>query len=405
MRLPKRLSGALILLFATPMPALAAEWSAEPRISVRSGYNDNIRLTTRKHDSVWETSVTPGIKFGGAEENRGLYGDAFVSVRRFFGGNDRESSDTLDREDAHFNINAYNETPRNRFTGIINLTRDSTLDSEFDETGNVIDERATRIRKTIGPGWSHSLTDLTRLNADYNFTTVDFSDDPGRRDLIEYDYHVVTGSIAHQFTPKVQATLSSSYSSYQPETSLDSNTVSVQAGIERSHTETLTTSWLAGMRRTTFDTVVPTGTGFRKDDDNDTGFVYSASISKLLESGRLSLTANRVSTPASDGDLLDTTRFIFKGEHRFTEALRTSLRAEYSSIETISSSTAGLNDRDDRTLYRIIPKISWSWERNWEISGQYEYARKDEDNESKDATRNAVYLALTYRPDKLFISR
>ena len=52
------------------MPALAAEWSAEPRISVRSGYNDNIRLTTREHDSVWETSVTPGIKFGGAEENR-----------------------------------------------------------------------------------------------------------------------------------------------------------------------------------------------------------------------------------------------------------------------------------------------------------------------------------------------
>ena len=119
----------------------------------------------------------------------------------------------------------------------------------------------------------------------------------------------------------------------------------------------------------------------------------------------MSLRATRSSSPASDGDLLDTTRFIFNGEHRFTEALRTSLRAEYSKIETISSATAGLNDRDDRTLYRIVPRISWRWQREWDISGYYEYAKKDEDNTPKDATRNAVYLTLSYRPDKLFISR
>ena len=74
-------------------------------------------------------------------------------------------------------------------------------------------------------------------------------------------------------------------------------------------------------------------------------------------------------------------------------------------IETIASATAGLNDRDDRTLYRIVPRVSWRWSREWEISGQYEYAEKDEDNESGTATRNAVYLTLSYRPHKLFISR
>ena len=336
----------------------------------------------------------------------------------------------LDREDAHFNIYAYRRTARNEFTGLINLTRDSTLDSEFDETGNVIDERATRIRKTIGPGWSYSLNELTRLNTNYSFTTVDFSDDPGQLDLVEYDYHVFSGSLTRQFTPKVQATLSSSYSMYQPETNLDSDTFSVQVGIRRNFTETLTTDWLAGMRRTESDTaeLIPTGfcvgadTGAKfpactggfpvitgvdvsKDDDSDTGFVYSASITRLLESGELSLSASRVSTPASDGDLLDTTRFIIRGEHRFTEALRTSLRAEYSTIETISSATAGLNDRDDRTLYRVIPKITWRFQREWEIAGQYEYAVKDEDNDPKDATRNAVYLTLSYLPDKLYISR
>jgi hypothetical protein len=412
------------------LPCQAAEWSVEPRISVKAGYNDNIRLTSADHDSVWETAVTPSIKFGGAEENSGLFGNADVSVRRFFGGSGRESSDVLDREDAHFNVNGYTRTQRNEFTGSLDFTRDSTLDSEFDETGNVIDDRATRIRKTIAPGWSYSLTELMQLNANYSFTKVDFSDDPGIDDNIDYDYHVFSGSLTRQFTPKVQATLASSYSMYKPETNLDSNTLSAQIGIRRSFSETLTTDWLAGMRRTESDTAeriptgfcvganpgakfpacdggfpVVTGTEVNKDDDSDTGVVYSASITKLLESGKLSFTASRVSTPASDGDLIDTTRFIFNGEHRFTESLRTSLRAEYSTIETIASSTAGLNDRDDRTLYRIVPRVSWRLQREWEIAGSYEYARKDEDNDPKDATRNAVYLTLTYRPDKLYVSR
>jgi len=423
-----KLLPALVLLLTTPCQA--AEWSAEPRISIKSGYNDNIRLTTAEHDSVWETDVTPSIRFGVASENSGLFGNADYSVRRFFGGNGRESSDTLDREDAHFNTNAYTRTPRNEFTGFINFTRDSTLDSEFDETGNVIDERATRIRISIGPGWSYNLTELMRLNTNYSFTRVDFSDDPGIDDNIEYDYHVVSGSLTREFTPKVQATVSSSYSSYQPETNQDSNTVNVQVGIRRNFSETLTTDWLAGMRKTNSDTarLIPkgfcvgadpgakfpqcpggfpavTGSSINKGNTSDTGTAYSASITKLLESGNLSLTASRTSTPASDGDLLDATRFIFNGAYRLTEALRVSLRAEHSKIETIASATAGLNDRDDRTLYRIVPRVSWRWQREWEISGYYEYANKDEDNVSKDATRNAVYLTLTYRPDKLFISR
>jgi len=416
------------MALAIVLPCRSAEWSIEPRLDLTAGYNDNIRLTTADHDSVWETAVTPRVKFGTAEENWGLHGNARASVRRFFGGEGREDNDLLDREDYYFKTDAYHRGERSEFTGLIDLARDSTLDSELDDTGNVVDDRATRFRKTISPGWSYSLTELMRVNANYSFTAVDFSDDPGVDDNIEYDYHVFSGSLTRQFTPKVQATLSSSYSMYQPETNFDSNTLSVQIGIRRNFTETLTTDWLAGMRRTESDTgelapsgfcvgadpgakfpnctggfPVVTGVDVVKDDDTDTGTVFSASITKLLESGKLSLSANRTSTPSSDGELLDTTRFIFNGEHRFTETLRTSLRAEYSNIEVIAR--ASLNPRGDRDLYRIIPRISWRFQREWEIAGQYEYAKEEQDNVSKDATRNAVYLTLSYRPDKLYISR
>ena len=37
-----------------PFSVLAAEWSAEPSVSLREEYNDNIHLTTSPHNSVWE---------------------------------------------------------------------------------------------------------------------------------------------------------------------------------------------------------------------------------------------------------------------------------------------------------------------------------------------------------------
>ena len=410
------------------LPCQAAEWSIEPRLELKAGYNDNIRLTTRDHDSVWETAVTPRVKFGTAQENWGLHGNARASIRRFFGGDGREDNDILDREDYFFNVDAYHRGERSEFTGLIDLARQSTIDAELEE-GDAVDNTATRIRKTISPGWSYNLTELMRFDTSYSFTAVDFSDEKNsgsNRNNIEYDYQVFSGSLTRQFTPKVQATLATSYSMYQPETNFDSDTLSVQVGIQRNFTETLTTNWLAGMRQTESDTgkLVPegfcappggsfpdctvgipvvTGSKVRKNSDTDTGTVFSASITKLLESGQLSLSASRTSTPSSDGELLDTTRFIFNGEHRFTETLRTSLRAEYSNIEVIAR--ASLNDQGDRDIYRVIPRIIWRFQREWEIAGQYEYAKKDEDDESGNATRNAVYLTLSYRPDKLFISR
>ena len=63
----KSLFRVLIITLALPMSVQAAEWSAEPKISLRTGYNDNIRLTTADHDSVWETALRPSVKFGVAK--------------------------------------------------------------------------------------------------------------------------------------------------------------------------------------------------------------------------------------------------------------------------------------------------------------------------------------------------
>lgn len=423
---PKFFSRAiLVFVLAIPPLAQAAEWSAEPKISLRTGYNDNIRLTTLPHDSVWETDITPAIKFGVAKENQGLFGDASASIRRFSGGSGSESSSALDREDYYLKTNAYHRTERNAFNALLNYTRDSTLDSELDETGNVISSRATRERLTLGPSWTTSLNEITRLNIDYQFTTVSYSDDPGVIDLIGYDYNVLSSSLTRQFSPRTQGTLSASYSRFEPDTNINSETISIQAGLSRNFSETLVASFLIGQRDTTSDTLVATGycvlanpnarfpectggiavpTGTTKDETGTNGSVYSANITKKLETGSIGASLTRASSPGSDGQLLDRTQLILSGEHKFTETLQSRLRIQYSKNETIVNTFGRETDQTDETFFRVIPRLSWRWQPEWDLAGEYQYARNENDN-SDTATRNAFYLTLSYRPKKLYKSR
>lgn len=415
------------LAMGFPLWAQSAEWSAQPEISLKTGYNDNIRLTTAPHDSVWETSLRPSVKFGVAKENQGLSGDASFSIRRFTGGSGRESSNVLDREDYHLDSVAYHNTERDSFSARLNFTRDSTLDTELDETGEVVPNRATRTSLALGPSWTRALDERTLFSLNSSLTTVSFTDEPENTRLVEYDAYAFSSSLSRQFTSRIRGTVSASYSSFRPETNIDSDTINLQAGISRNFSETLSTSWLAGWRETTTDSFAAEGycigadpdasfpdctgsifppvvTEYSSEENKNTGSVFSVNIKKLLETGQLMASLSRTTRPNSDGELLDTTRLVLAGEHRFTEKLSSNLRIEYNEREVIVNRLGRESDQSSKNLFRVQPRVSWKWQREWVISGQYEYA-KNENELSQTATRNAFYLTLNYRPTKISISR
>jgi hypothetical protein len=406
------------------LPVFAAEWSVEPTVSLRSGYNDNYRLTTADHDSVWETDLTPAVKFGVETETRGLFGNADASIRRFYGGSGANSSSVLDREDYHFKVNSYQQSERNKFGANIDFTRDSTLDTELSQTGQVLDNLATRTSTVLNPTWTRLLDEKTRLDLEYEFNRVDYSDIVGQSNLVNYDFNTVSASLIRQLTSLTQGTISTSYNRYLPETNLNSDTYDIQVGLTRNHSETLSTSWLAGWRNTNSDTLYPTGfcvgaapgasfpkctggfpiqTGTETDQISNTGSVYAASITKTLETGSLGASLSRLATPSGEGELLDTTRLAITGEHRFTELLRANLTASYYKRQTIVNAS-GKPQSGDRNYFTIRPSVTWQLQREWSLSGEYQYSEYENTN-GDTATQNAVYLTLNYRPTKIFTSR
>ena len=125
----------------------------------------------------------------------------------------------------------------------------------------------------------------------------------------------------------------------------------------------------------------------------------------MLEKGKLRASLSRSSNPSSDGELLDTTRLILDGTHKFSEKLRTSLTISWSNAETISRVSSDVR-KTDEDLFRIRPKLFWKWHRDWQLAAEYEYVEKeDKDRNSDTARRNAFYLTLSYQPTKISISR
>lgn len=392
---------------------------------MRGGYNDNIRLTKAPHDSVWETSLTPGLKFGVARENQGISGDLSTAIRRYAGGSGRESSDLLDREDYFLNTNAYYNTERNKFTALLHYTRDSTLDSALDETGQVIESRATRSRMTLAPSWTYGFNEKTALNLGYQYRTVSYQD-VGAPSTVDYDYEIYNASATRQFSPKLQGTLSASYGIFKPDSGFASRTINLQLGISRSFSETVSTSWLAGIRETTSDRLIPVGfcigapginfpdcspgfpvvTGTARSTLTTDSPVYSAGITKLLETGKLSAELTRISHPGSRGDLLDTTRLSLVGEHRFAETLSSRLSIEYINSDTIVN-LVGIPTKTTDDYFRIRPSLTWQWRRELALSADYQYARHKSNSRlgPDSAERNALYISVTYHLPRISISR
>jgi hypothetical protein len=423
MPLPSALRGAILVLLGMPLAASAAEWSAQPKVRLVTGYDDNFRLVSSDHTPVWETSLAPAITLGVATPTSGLSADAGLNIRRYTGGSGLDSGSVLNREDYHLNTDLYHQTLRNAFRLDVNYTRDSTLDSQLDN-GVITTGLATREQLLEKPSWTSLLTPRTRMDLGLQNSTIRYTNGIGTTNLIDYDYRTATGSLSYQFTPLTQGLLSVGYSNYLPANGYDSTTYSLQAGFEVKFSETLTTSIQAGERWTTSHTQTLTGfcveadpgagfpdctggkavpVGYAKVTVDTTSAVYSASLTKTLEAGSISASLSRSSSPGSNGDLLDATSLGITCNYNSTETVESSLKIQYSQNQTIAGRNGQL-DLQNKTFLRVTPRVTWNWLREWSLSGEYQYAEVGRGT-GGTATRNAIYVTLIYHPLKSALSR
>jgi len=398
-------SGTLLTL---PHLTHAAEWFVTPKISTRAGYNDNLTITSQPHNSVEELDLIPEASFGRKTETSGITGQVRFDARRYWGESGLNTNDRL------LNLHMYDNGQRMGWTLDGNITRDTTLQSELNATGLVL-QRTPRLMRSLNPGWSYMFNQRTQLKLGYQYQDVRY---PDQATLLYQDYRInaLTATISHQYSQRLQIFGSASATSYRTTKNqlpyhgaVDARYAILQAGASYAFSQTLSATVYAGARgsRTTIQEqqLIPVGPfvffGPVHDvTDTNVGSVVNANVQKKFQTGTVSANLSREIQPTGYGGLIETDRLRLSAHHRISARFSDSVDLGLYQTKEVSSTVRHL----DRTFVRVEPAFTWKMTRWWHLTGSYRYARQRYKHQSQTATQNAVYVTLAYTWPKMTTS-
>jgi hypothetical protein len=398
--------GVTALLSSISAISHAAEWSIDPTVSVGAGYNDNVTMRIDDEVSSAEAFFRPAATFSVNTPTSGLSGNLAFDFRRF------EDDSDLNDNNVRFTANTYRTTERSRFGLDLGLIKDTSLDSQLEETGLVFD-RVDRLSKSISPNWIYGFSPRTSLELSYRYVDVGYSN-TDETAFVDYSSHSASASLVRLLSEKltVSATLSTTLS--DNENDVESTYTYAQGGGSYRFSETVSGSLFAGVRRTkseyTANSLIPIFSGdiligfipLSEDVSNsDWGSVFSGSINRKFLRGETELSASRDISNDISGALIQVTRIRLYNRYGFSETLDGALNLEFYRSEATNSVTTNLN----RDYFVVSPSLTWNVEQFWRISASYRYRKQTYDDTNGDANQNAAYLTLVYRWPKIAVSR
>lgn len=409
----------LVLAAASSIPLAvaptlhAAEWVAEPSVTLRGEYDDNIRLTTLDHDDVWGTILDPSLKLSRRTELWDLNATGRVRAAWYSGDED------LDTVDNFLDLAAERRFERGSLEASAGLANDTTLQNEYldIDTGLVINQ-IDRSRRSARLAGQYMFTEATWVEASVDYSQVEY-DDGLRYGLLDYDYLTPGLRIIHQLNPKTQVfgILNHARVDYDTASELESKTDSLQLGAAYDITEVWKVSGSVGMRRTETSSLVPNAVPrpgleflfpfiydvvYETRDSETTGLVYDASLTREFETGSLKLSASRSIVPSSTGSDTETTRIDINGTHRFGAQLWAQLAVSYYQSDTVGD----IRTRADVDRYRIAPSLTWKLDRDLSLRAGYAYTHVKRDVAIDDtADSNMAFVSLGYSWPRMSMSR
>lgn len=414
---------ALALTIASGF-AVAAEWSAEPTVSLRQEYNDNINLTLQPHNAVWGTILSPAITFSGKSETLEVSGGAQLNFNRYTGAKG------LDSDDRIFTLSTQYKTERDKFGLNVSSKSDSTRATELASTGSVL-PRAQRNSLSIRPSWTHSLTERVALRLDYTLSDTKY-EDGASVGLVDSKYKAASASVIYLLTDTDKLTVSGTRSKSISTGSSESTTDDLRLGLTHEFSETLQADAQVGVRRTTstflsaiyscdhlgLGSILP----FQSSSGVICGYYGVIPVAALLlynpqtvssrgsslnlgltkkfgEADSLTARLSRDISPSGRGLLIETDHLSLGYSKRFSETLSGSLntnlyRNRYPAIANYGSE-----------YFTIAPSLSWQLSEWWNLDAGVQYARQKYDSSATSVSSNLIYGSIRYNWPKMSVSR
>ncbi|MEA3241700.1 MAG: outer membrane beta-barrel protein [Pseudomonadota bacterium] len=390
----------LLLIFSfflLPGAARSADFSWEPAISIKGEYDDNITFDNQDETDDYLATISPSLTFKYASER--------LTINNRMGADILRYNDETDLDDEYLRCNLDGEyllTEKFSLTGRGSYIKDTTLESELEETG-LVNYREDRRRYSLGGGFGYRLSEVSNCQLDYGFGQTNYD---GYLNL-DYDFQSVTGTFQHQLANMRDVIILQPYYYYYDSDVSQVDNYGLSLGFEHPFSETLNLSMFAGVRYTesSYDQqeiryiLIPPGILVpvlvtRTENDDNWGGVADISLKKTAERWTVELGYNRDLSYGSSGESIERDRFHFTAGYEITARWR----ARLSTSLSYSESDSDFSDEDSR-YFNLTPSISYKLTEQHSLVLTYSYAEVYDkiltSNQRYD--RNRIWLSLNFR--------
>ncbi|MDY6953083.1 MAG: hypothetical protein SWE60_16365, partial [Thermodesulfobacteriota bacterium] len=282
-----------------------------------------------------------------------------------------------------------------RFTlsGNFSYLKDTTLDSELEETG-LVTLREDRERYTGGGGISYRLSERSDVGLDYSYRDTRYD----ARDLSDYDSHGVTLSYNRYFNDQRDIfTIQPYYTHWESDTS-EADNCGLSLGLVHGFSETLRLTAFVGARYTRTEQVVPTPWWILNDEtvkDSNWGGVADVAVTKTNETTSITLGYSRDLYFDSQGEPIETDRFRLSTNRQITRRLGVGF---YGTLYFTESE--GEYQFQDSRHVELSPSFNYKITREHTLGLGYSYAHHDDktlsENEKYDRHRGWIVLHFKF---------
>ena len=368
-----------ILLYFSTAIVFAAETKLVTSVGLKQEYNDNILYTKNDTNDDFISYVMPSFKLTHATEILNLSALAGWEALFYWDNSDLDTINQRYRLDGKYRL-----TERWSFSAEGRFVKDTTLDSQLEETGTV-GKRQDRSRYNAGAGLDYAVSERSTIGSDYNFQKTDYQ----RKSSVDTKSHSVR--FFYQRRLQNQKDVITIFPRFVYADSDDWDGYNSTFNFRWAHpfTETLDTSITVGASHYRID---------YKDNRGDTdnwGGVADMWLRKKgeLTTGRLGF-SHRLRTRSS-GEIVNVSRLYGDVDHRLSYRFGVGIRggATYSALIEDSPD----ND-DDRWYFDVSPSAFYRFTERLQLRLLYSYNREKELDRKGNPTRDRqrVWLQLDF---------
>lgn len=353
------------------------EFRVSSDVTLQEKYEDNVSFSSTAQESSWLTTFAPGV--------RARYGSEHTSVSASgrWEGRAYATDSGLNTVNQFYAAGVEHRRERITAGASAGLIFDTTLDSELQDTGIVLD-RDQRLSATVGADLGYAVSELTRTTWRYRYNNARY-DAPALVDYFDHGVQWETVRVLSERNQSAGVSLNGMFVDADP--TYRSQEWSATASYVHPLSEQDRASLTAGVRWTRVETGIPLETV-----STDTGLVGDASLTRQWEAANLSLSVGKRTNPSGSGRLVDTTRLGLRGAYAVTDHVAATLRGDwYRNTDVVS-----FGSRQDSTFVSVEPGISWRMTERVTAAAAYTHEHQRYPAGRVDANRVLVRLVYEW---------